>query len=1123
MVAGVGNLEEWLHAAGLYRHAAALRAEQIALEQLAALTDAELRELGLPLGDRIRFRQALASNPVRPAPTSMVGERRPLTVAFFDLVDSTGLAERLDPEDLFDALRRYHEACIGPILRYGGQVSQFLGDGILAQFSYPVAHENDPERAVRAALDAVASVSRLTTADDTCLAARAGIATGRVVAGALFDRPDASVKGEPNQALGTTPNLAARLQALAPPAGVVVAAETARKLRGRFTLEDLGFQVLRGFAAPVRAFRAVAERPRWARSPHGATTPAAGFVGRGAELAVLHARWQDALAGHGGTVIVRGEAGIGKSRLVRRFTATRNARGASAAFAVFASPFHGDEPLQPMIAALRGMVGQGGGGEPGRLERLRRLLLLNNVGAEEEVRFAALAELLGLAGHREAAQLEGMTPVRLRTLTLEAVVSAVARIARSRPLLLLVEDAHWLDPTTLDLVHHLAREAAAGCVLLVLTAREEFPLPSGDDWSGCVTLELKGLQEREAVQLYAAVSGQDLRSTRVGHEIALRTGCVPLFVEEVAHALREQRSSGAVATKPSAIPSSLHECLAARLDRAGPAKSVAQAAAVLGEDELSVPLLAAVADLPAAGVTEALRQLGAAGVVQRRHEPGGESWCFRHALLREAAYDSILRDRRRALHGRAADALAATGEHALRAHHLCEAGRIIDSLPHFLTAAQRSLARSALVEAVHLLRRGLREIEALPENRATHEGRLELMALLGPALIGLHGAGSREAQSVYDQAVALARGLPARADHFPIFWGWWRLSHVRNFVERRARAVWLLGEARRRGDPGLLMQAHHCSWGSLFLRGDFDGCERHAEQGLALYDQGDYRDHASLYGNHDAKVCGHVHRMLLRWQQGQARAAAREEARAHEWAERLQHVGSLLHALEFATTHRAYCRDPDEVWRANERMGAVAEDYGFAEYRARCRIFRGWAMGTRGEARAGAALAAEGLVMERQMNTADDLALFHCLVAETWDRAGEPERALDELSAARDEFERIGLCYWLPEVWRTIGDLTLRIDAQALIEAGNAYAEAGRIAREQGAHRLALRAAVGLARVALSTGAELELAAAQLAAVHAAVAELEADAVDAWEADALAIQLAGRRPGLLPAVVERTR
>jgi class 3 adenylate cyclase len=781
--AATGCIEAWLHEAGLGHHVVAFRAQRIAPQQVFALTDAELRELGFPLGDRIRFRQALA----RTEPARMVAERRPLTVAFFDLVDSTGLAERVEPEDLIDTLRRYHDACIGPILRYGGQVARFLGDGILAYFCYPVAHEDDPERAVRAALEAVAAVSRLTASDAVPLAARAGIATGRVVTGALFDGPATAVSGEPNQALGTTPNLAARLQTLALPGGVVIASGTADRLRGRFALEDLSQHSLRGFAAPVRAFRALAQRPHRAHW-HRGVSRVAGFVGRHAELAFLHTRWSAAIAGRGGAVVVRGEAGIGKSRLARRFVSTRAARGASATFTIAASPFHGDDPLQPVTFALRGLARPGGAGQD-TLERLRCLLLLDQASAEDDMRLAALADLLGVAGEREAAVLGRITPARLRALTLDSLATAVARVAGTRPLLLLVEDAHWLDPTTLELVERVVAESTAIRLLVVLTAREEFSLPAGEAWAGTVILELKGLQEDEAARLFAALCGE-AAPPQLGHDLATRTGGVPLFVEEFARALVEKGECEAADIPP--VPVTLHECLAARLDRAGPAKAVAQAGAVLGQTEVRAALLAAVAGMPEVAVEEALVQLEAAGVLKRRHDPTSQTWSFRHALLREAAYDSLLREGRRALHSRAADALANGMEPAILAHHLSEAGRALESVPHFLAAARHSLARSALQEAMRLLRRGLTAIEVLPETPERNEQRLQLMSLLGPALIGLLGPGSPETQTVYADAVALARSLPARVEYFPIFWGWWRLSHVRDFHERLTRASALI-------------------------------------------------------------------------------------------------------------------------------------------------------------------------------------------------------------------------------------------------------------------------------------------------------------------------------------------
>ena len=791
----------WLHEAGLDEHASAFHAQRFSLDQLRGLTDIQLRELGLPTGDRVRFRRALLLRDPALHPAPALAERRPLTVVFIDLVDSTPLSVRLDPEDLLETLNQYYDACAAAILRYGGRVTQFQGDGIVACFCFPVAHEDDPERAVRAALAAVTAVGHLRTPDGTAIAARAGIATGLMVVGDLFREPLIVMSGELGQALGSTVNLASRLQALASPGGVVVAAETAARLRGRFVLEDLGLQPVRGFVEPVQLFRALTERPLRTR-PYLGQARVAGFVGRETELALLHARWTQAIDGRGGAVLVRGEAGMGKSRLARHFLVTRAARGASSHFAVFGSPFHGDDPLWPTVAALRDLVHASAAQAPDALYRLRQLLFGDVTDTAAKVRLSALAELLGFAREREAAHLRDVTPTRLKELTLDALVAGVAHFARTRPLLLLVEDAHWFDETTLELLDRLVAEAPAHRILVLLTAREEFALPGGGAWAAAATLDLKGLGDADATRLFAAVCG-GTASPRLGRDLAARTGGVPLFVEEVA--LTAARS-GETETPP--IPATLRECLTGRLDRAGSAKVIAQAAAVLDENGVRAGPLAMVTGLPEPVVEEALVRLEAVGLLERCQESAGTRWSFRHALLRETAYDSMLRDQRRMLHGRAADALGSEAPPAVLAHHLSIAGRLAESVPHFLAAARRSLARSAQQEAVRLLRRGLAALEALPVTAASQEQRLELMELLGPALMGLHGPGSPEAQSLYADAVALARSLPSWKEHFPVFWGWWRLSHLQDFNESRTRAVSLYAEVRNTGDRGLLLRGH---------------------------------------------------------------------------------------------------------------------------------------------------------------------------------------------------------------------------------------------------------------------------------------------------------------------------
>jgi predicted ATPase len=376
------------------------------------------------------------------------------------------------------------------------------------------------------------------------------------------------------------------------------------------------------------------------------------------------------------------------------------------------------------------------------------------------------------------------------------------------------------------------------------------------------------------------------------------------------------------------------------------------------------------------------------------------------------------------------------------------------------------------------------------------------MALLGPALIGLHGPGAQVTQKLYADAVALARDQPDWEDYFPIFWGWWRLSHLQDFNESRERAAWLYGQVRHRRDRGLLLQAHHCNWAAFHNQGDLVGSARHIKAGLALYRIEEHRDHASLYGNHDAKVCGHVHRALGLWQRGLAYAAEVAEADAIAWARQLGHVGSMLHALEFALVHRAYRHNPREVRTVADRLSAMAEEYGYGHYSTRCRIFQGWAMAVQGDPKRGAKLAADALAIEREVNTADDFAVFHCLVAEAWVAAGEPERALDDLMNARTGFERIGLHHWLPEVLRMIGDLTLLLDPTAEVRAAKNYAKARRLAERQGAYRLALRATMSMERIASRSNERRT--AQRLAAAWERVPELEAGAAERRDATILA-------------------
>ena len=873
----------------------------------------------------------------------------------------------------------------------------------------------------------------------------------------------------------------------------MISAETAMRLPGRFILEDKGLHAMRGFTEPLRIFRVIGERLHGIHQS-ASRAPEAIFVGRQNELKLLHHYWVKALQGRGATIMIRGEAGIGKSRLAGRFLQTRDQQGRSAALRIFGSPFHADEPLWPIKVALEELVDARRRGRARARRRLRRLLQDDYDKITAEPPLMAVAELLDLVDAHEADRLRQMSPSQLKALTLDALVKGASRVAETHSLLLLVEDAHWLDPTTLEVLERLVAAAPLHRMLIIVTMRgQSAPSRFGGQ---AVAISLGGLEQADAARLFAAIRGTST-SSRIGRELAARTGGVPLFIEEFARAMGQSGASEALE-----IPATLHECLAGQLDRAGPAKAIAQAAAVVGQKWVSADTLAAVAEWPESIVVQALGHLEAVGLVERSRRVPVECWSFRHELLRETAYDSLVRDRRQMLHSRAADVLARMSEPVVLAHHLSEAGRLDESVAYFIRAARRGLELFSREEAVRLLRRGLSALDALPATESRQGQRLELMALLGSALISLHGPGAAVTQELYRDAVDLAGQLPNWENHFPILWGWWRLSHLRDFSESRDRAAWLHSKVRRHGDRGLLLQAHHCNWAALHNQGEFAGSARHAKAGLALYRADEHREHAPVYGNHDAKVCAHIHRMLGLWQRGFALAAETEEERALSWARELQDVASMLHALEFSLVHRAYRRRPVEVQAVADRLFTMATEYGHEHYAVRCRIFHGWATAMLGDARCGAKLAADALALEHEVSTPDHFAVFHCLVAEAWATAGETDRALAELTSARAMFERIGLRHWLPEVWRMIGDLTIASDPTNVVGAARAYVKSRLLAERQGAHRLTLRSTLSLARIA-SPGTKQRIAE-RLAEVLTQVPEIEDDADEMINATALA-------------------
>ena len=893
-------MQDWLRSAGLGRLIESFTAHNVERTDLVELTDADLRELGLTIGERKRFRRVLAaqSGIVAALPATLAitrAERRPLTIMFVDLVGSTALAERCDGEDFMAVLQLYRQFCAEAIERYGGRIAQLMGDGILAYFCYPISHEDDSARAVRAALDIASGIGALITPAQAALQVRIGIAGGRVVISSLHTADIADF----DSVIGSVPNRAARLQTLATPDAIIISELVHERVAPYFACEDLGRRVLKGFGAPEHVFRVLRPLARTATAinPTIRLTP---LINREVELATLTRRWAEAQAGHGSAVLIAGEPGIGKSRLIERFVG--NILGDEVVLLrMLSSLFDQDSALRPFLEYFRQASGFETEADPAvQLAKLAALLHDRGPGTDIVRDLAVMADLLSLPMD---APMPTSTPAALRRLSLEVLSGQILAAAIKSPACLVVEDFHWLDPTSRELLRTLIQHVGSHRLLILVTVRET-ALEDAQGLGCAELMTLKRLLPEQVANMLQSLFSDAPVPTSVVRGIIQRSDGVPLFIEEVLRPVLQSRTTTDWSLLPGedaaagAVPSVIHETLMAWLDRSGGAIELAQIAAVIGRAARR-DILAEISGLDSATLASSLETLGEAGLLHLETVNGQECAVFSHALLRDTAYDSLLREQRVSLHARTARVLAALDPEAvelqpeLLALHLTEGSLGEEALEFWIAGGRRALRRSAMLEASRLLRRGLDVVRALPPTPALQAQTFTIMGLLGPALIALYGPGSQDVQALYAEAyqsVHAGGDAPISEDrrevqaHFPLLWGWWRIS--RDFRVMGERSAALLSRATRLGDPALLLQAHHCQWASCYNAADLLGCQDHIAHGMALYGSADYRDHASLYGNHDALVCAHGELAQVHWMQGpvgdgtRTRAGCRVKRRA---------------------------------------------------------------------------------------------------------------------------------------------------------------------------------------------------------------------------------------------------
>ena len=722
------QIADWLEQLGMSEYAQRFAENGISFAALRHLTDQDLKDIGVLLGHRRIMLAAIQElgTPAAAQPATVelkpqeTAERRQVTVMFSDLVGSTALSARMDPEDLREVISAYQRCVAETVARFDGFVAKYMGDGVLVYFGYPQAHEDDAERAVRAGLELVAAVGALRT--HAPLQTRVGIATGLVVVGDLIG----SGASQEQAIVGGTPNLAARLQSIAEPNSVVIADSTRKLVGNLFELQDLGAQDLKGISGPARAWAAL--RPSSVESRFEAlhASGVTELVGREEELDLLLRSWSKAKTGEGQVVLLSGEPGIGKSRLTAALL-ERIASEPHTRLRYFCSPQRTDSALFPIISQMERAARFAHDDNPQvKLNKLGALLAQSSTPPQHAALFA---EMLSLPNDGRYPVLE-LTPQQRRQITLEALCVQVETFARNSPVLMIFEDAHWSDPTSLEAFGRAVDRIASLAVLLVVTFRPEFEPP----WIGqphVTALTLNRLTRREIEAMIDRVAGDKPMPANIRQEIVERTDGIPLFVEEMTKAVLEAESQSAAelaaaAISPAAVavPATLHASLMARLDRlGGPAKEVAQIGAAIGR-EFSHALLAAVARRREVELHSALDCIVAAGLLFRHGIPPHASYLFKHALVQDAAYGTLLRESRRALHAYIAEALErefadiSELQPDLLARHCAEAGLTEKAANLFGKAGQRSLERSALVEAVSQFTRALSLITALPTTPA---------------------------------------------------------------------------------------------------------------------------------------------------------------------------------------------------------------------------------------------------------------------------------------------------------------------------------------------------------------------------------------------------------------------
>jgi class 3 adenylate cyclase/predicted ATPase len=1007
-------------------------------------------------------------------PSTPDAERRQLTVLFCDLVDSTVLAGQLDPEDLREVVRAYQETCAKVIARFEGHIAQYLGDGLLVYFGYPLAHEDDAQRAVRAGLGMIEALGqlnvRLEQERGVQLAVRLGIHTGLVVVG--------EVGGGTRQeqlALGETPNLAARLQGIAAPNTLVVSATTFQLLGGFFACQPLGTPPLKGLAQPLVVYRVLYESMARSRLEAAGSTGWTPLVGREQEIGLLRERLAQVKEGLGQVVLLSGEAGIGKSRLVQVLEEHVASEPQAWLTPCQCLPYYQNTALYPLIELLERVTLRFDREEspPQKLRKLEGFLVQYGLPLAETV--PLLAALLSLPLTADYAPLT-MSPEQQKQQTLHALLTILLRIAAQQPVLFVMEDLHWVDPSTLEFLSLLVDQGPTARILALFTFRPDFSPP----WTGrshLTQVTLPRLPRRLAAEMTDRVAHGKALPAEVVEQIVAKTDGVPLFVEELTKMVlesgllqeREERYELTGPLPPLAIPTTLHDSLMARLDRLATVKALAQLGATLGR-EFAYALLQAVSLWDERTLQRGLHQLVAAEFLYQQGLPPQATYRFKHALIQDAAYQSLLRSTRQQYHQRIAQALEAqfpetvATQPELVARHFTEAQDDERAVHYWHEAGRRTVARSAHAEAVNHFKKGLEVLERLPETAERTHQELTLQLGLGRSLMFSKGYGASELEPVYTRAQTLCEQVGDTRRHAAASTALWsyyliggQLPKAREMVEQTLR------QASPQTDPRQLVAMYNAMGQTCHAAGELVQAQTHFDEAIALYDRHDQR--RTVTGVQDYGVTCRAYMALVLWGLGYPDQAHQRRHEALALAREVEHPVSLAVALVFSAMLSRELRQVQTVLDEAETAGALCTSHEINFWLAQAMIYRGWALGMEGQGEEGIEQMRQGMAVRGAIWAEAEWTRYPVMLAEVYGKMGQADKGITILGEALARIDRHAYQLDASERYRRQGELLLQRSPDAAADAEICFRHALDVSRRQQAKSLELRATTCLARL----------------------------------------------------------